>query len=153
MGKTIEIYVPAVPVAQPRARATFRGGYANVYTPSTVGTGDNKRPHPIHAFKATLRMAASDAYSGPPLSGPLRIDVLLVFPRQKNKVWKNKPMSRYPHTEKPDRDNCDKAVLDGLKGIMFVDDCQAFCGTIEKWRASGDEQPHCIVKITEVDVS
>lgn len=147
---TISFTVPAVPVAQPRTKATSIGGRTRVYTPTTIGTGDTKRPHPIHAFKATVRMAAREAYQGPPLTGPLRIDVLFVFPRESSKVWKKREMPRYPHTVKPDRDNCDKAVLDALKGTVIADDCQAYSGTIEKWRAAGDEQPHCVVTVTTV---
>lgn len=151
MSDPIRITVPAVPVAQPRVKATSRGKHAGVYTPTTIGTGDNKRPHPIHAFKATLRLAAEQVYFRAPLAGPLRVDVLLVFPRQKAKVWATKPMPRYRHVMKPDRDNVDKAVLDALKGLMFVDDCQACAGEIDKWHASGDEQPHCVVTITPLD--
>jgi len=145
----IKFTVPAVPVAQPRTKATAFGGKARVYTPTTLGTGDGKRPHPIHAFKATVRLAA-EVYNGAPIAGPVRIDVLFVFPRHSSKVWKSKPMPRYPHVEKPDIDNLIKSVLDALQGTIIVDDCQVYAGTIEKWRASGDEQPHCAVSIREV---
>jgi Holliday junction resolvase RusA-like endonuclease len=131
-------------------RATAFAGHARVYTPQTLGKGDTKRPHPIHAFKATLRMVAEQSYTGPPLSGPLRMDLLLVFPRQSAKVWKTKPMPRYRHYIKPDRDNCEKAVLDALKGLVFVDDCQVCAGEPEKWHAAGDEQPHCEITITQL---
>lgn len=150
MSRTINLFVPAVPVAQPRVKVSSFGGKARAYTPTTIGKGDDKRPHPIHAFKATLRLVAQQAYQGPPLSGPLRVDVLLVFARHSNKVWKSKPMPRYRHIEKPDRDNCDKAVLDALKGTVIVDDCQVCAGEINKWRAAGDEQPHCVISITEL---
>lgn len=151
MIRPIIIRVPAVPVAQPRARVSSFGGHARAYTPPTLGEGANKRPHPIHAFKATLRLAAERAYAGPPLEGPLRVDVLFVFPRQSAKVWKTKAMPRYRHVTKPDRDNLDKAVLDALKGLVFVDDCQVCAGEPEKWHAAGDEQPHCVVTITDLD--
>jgi Holliday junction resolvase RusA-like endonuclease len=147
----IEIIVPAVPVAQPRARAGYRHGHISVFTPGTIGEGDNKRPHPIHAFKATLRLAAEQVYKGPPLEGPLRIDVLCVFPRQSKMIWKTKPMPRYRHIQKPDRDNLDKGVLDALKGTMFIDDCQVCDGNIQKWHAAGNEQPHCRILIVQLE--
>ena len=143
--------VPAVPVAQPRTKATAINGKARVYTPTTIGKDDNKRPHPIHVFKATVRLTASLRYQGKPLTGPLRIDCCFVFPRQQAKVWKTKPMPRYRHTTKPDRDNLDKAVLDCLKGTVFVDDAQVCEGRIEKWHAAGDEQPHCVIRISELN--
>jgi len=138
---TIEFIVPAVPVAQPRARAVSFNGRARVYEPTR---------HPVKAFKATVAMAAQAAYQGPPLAGPLRVDLVFVFPRNKGQIWKKRPMPRIRHTKKPDRDNCDKAVMDALTGILWVDDCQACEGEIVKWIAAGDEQPHVLVRVQEL---
>lgn len=135
----IRIHVPAVPVAQPRARATAINGRPRMY--------EAKKEHAIHAFKSTVRMAARQAYSGAPLEGPLKVDATFVFPRPGRLRWKTRPMPREPHASKPDRDNCDKAILDALKGLAFVDDGQVCAGQIEKWIAAGDEQPHVTVII------
>lgn len=43
----IRFSVPAIPLAQPRPRATIRGAHAAVYEAGSK--------HPIHAFKATMR--------------------------------------------------------------------------------------------------
>lgn len=148
----IQFIVPAVPVAQPRPRATAFGGHARVHEVTHTGKGPTRKPHPIAAFKAAVMHAAQDAYSGPPLDGPLRMDVVFVMPRPKVKVWKTKPMPRYRHTGKPDRDNLDKAVMDALKGLVWVDDSQVCDGRIQKFVASGYEQPHVEVRIsTEVE--
>ena len=144
----LELKIPAVPVAQPRARAVNAGKHARMHSVQTIKAADGtRRPHPILAFKATVRIAASQAYTGPPLDCPVRIDCLFVMPRPKRLIWKTKPMPRVPHVTKPDRDNLDKAVLDALKGTILVDDCIAFAGTIEKWIAAGDEQPHAVITI------
>jgi Holliday junction resolvase RusA-like endonuclease len=136
-------------VAQPRVRATIRAGHAGVYTPGTIRSADGSRkPHPIHQFKATVKLAAARQFAGPPLRGALTIDVLLLFPRPANLIWKTRPMPRIPHTKKPDRDNCDKAILDALKGIVFADDCQVFNGSITKLIAAGDERPRVEITIT-----
>src|SRR5690606_28628451 len=105
---------------------------------------------PIHSFKATVRMAAQAAYNGPPLECPVRCDVTFVFPRQQNKVWKTRDMPRYWHTKKPDRDNLDKAVMDALSGLLWRDDCQVCYGTIQKYHAAGDEQPHVEILVSEL---
>jgi len=150
--EAITIRVPAIPVAQPRTKATAFNGRARVYDVTTIKQADGTRkPHPIVAFKATVRLAAERAYQGPPLRGPLRVDVEAVFNRPDNMVWKRKPMPRVRHAKKPDRDNLDKAVLDSLKGLLWVDDCQACAGEITKWIASGDEQPHVVITITELE--
>jgi Holliday junction resolvase RusA-like endonuclease len=153
MTETIRIMVPAVPVAQPRPRAVNFGKSARVHEVTHIKSADGERkPHPISAFKATVRLAAIAAYSGPPISAPCRMDVLFIFPRESSKVWKTKPMPRYPHDVKPDRDNLDKAVMDALRGTVLVDDSLVYDGRITKLRAAGDEQPHCeIVITTELD--
>ena len=144
----IRLYIPAIPVAQPRVRATVVAGHASVYTPGTV----NGRPHPIHEFKATVRKIASEKYTGAPLRCAVRVDAIFVFPRPRSDIWKKRPMPRYPHVKKPDRDNLDKGLLDALKGIILEDDRQVCDGRIEKWVASGDEQPHVEVTIQTVPV-
>lgn len=134
----IEFTVPAVPVAQPRPRATAFAGRARIYQPTK---------HPVSDFKASVRMAAQHAFKGAPLTGPLRVDCVFVFPRTKGQVWRKRPMPRLPHVKKPDRDNIDKAVLDALTGILWADDCQVCAGSLEKWIAAGDEQPHVLVSV------
>ena len=141
-GNVIEFIVPAIPVAQPRPRAMSFNGQARVYEPTK---------HPVTAFKATVAMAAQNAYHGQPLAGPLRVDLVFVFPRNKGQMWKKRPMPRIRHTKKPDRDNCDKAVMDALTGILWVDDCQACEGEIVKWIAAGNEQPHVVVRVIEIE--
>lgn len=142
---SITFIVPAVPVAQPRQRhriiTSGARTFAQNYTP---------RDAPVGTFKATVRLAAQHAYKGPPLTGPLRVDVLLVFPRPTNLIWKTRAMPRLRHAKKPDRDNCDKAVMDALKGLLWVDDSQACAGEVQKWIAAGDEQPHVRISVAEL---
>jgi Holliday junction resolvase RusA-like endonuclease len=136
----IILHVPAVPVAQPRARASSFGGKVQVHEVTSIKQSDGSRKaHPILAFKSTVRMALSEAYKGAPLQGALRCDCVFVMPRPQSLIWKTKPMPRLPHTIKPDRDNLDKAVMDALKGLAWNDDAQVCQGHIEKWIASGDE--------------
>lgn len=143
--KRLSITVPAVPVAQPRQRHRIvkgKGGrvFASNYTPAR---------DPVNAFKATCQMAAESVYKGAPLDGPLIVDFVFVMPRPRAKVWKTKPMPRYPHTGTPDRDNLIKSVQDALNGLVWADDAQIFDGRIEKWVASGDEQSHVEIVVRE----
>lgn len=104
--------------------------------------------HPVAAFKATVRMAFQEAYSGPPLTGPLRCDLVFVFPRPQAMIWKTREMPRAWHAKKPDRDNCDKSVMDALKGIAWIDDAQVCDGSLKKYIAAGDEQPHVVIRLS-----
>lgn len=150
----IELRIPAVPVAQPRVRAAFRKGkgaakgQVSMYTPTKIKNADGtKKDHPIVAFKSTVRMAFERKYSGAPYGLPLRVDCCFVMPRPQKLLRKTDPEGRIPHAQKPDRDNLDKAILDALKGLSWVDDSQISSGLIEKWWAAKNEGPHAIVVI------
>jgi len=114
--------------------------YAHNYTPAK---------DPVNVFKAAVQLCFHRAYAGPPLTGPLRLECVFIFPRPKSKVWKTKPMPRVPHTGKPDRDNLLKSLQDALNGLAYRDDSQIFDGVTSKWIAAGDEPPHVEVFITE----
>lgn len=142
---TIRIHVPAVPVAQPRQRHRLmkvgNKTFSQNYTP---------RKHPVRAFKARVRLAAKEAGEIAVLTGPLRVDVTFIMPRPGRLVWKTRPMPRVPHTSTPDRDNLDKAVMDALSGLLWNDDAQVCQGTVEKWIAAGDEEPHVEIVVSEL---
>lgn len=141
----VRFIVPAVPVAQPRQRfRVLKIGNRVIpqnYTPTKS---------PVNEFKAVVKMAFRQAYSGPPIDGALRVDWLAVFPRPKSATRKRGPNPRFPHIKKPDRDNLDKAILDALKGLAFADDCQVCGGAMAKWVADGDEQPFVEITISRV---
>ncbi len=142
MASEIRFIVPAVPVAQPRPRATAINGKARMY--------EAKQGHAIHAFKASVRLAAQQAYRGAPLDGPLSLYLNFIFPRPDTKRWKTKPMPRYRHTIAPDVDNLIKGVCDALNKLAWSDDKQIVTVCCNKWVAAGDEQPHVVVNIGRI---
>ncbi len=137
----IEFTVPAIPVAQPRARATAIGGHARVYEPTN---------HPVAAFKSSVRLAASGAFTGAPKDCPLRVNLLFVFPRPKSLVFKKRDMPRIRHVSKPDADNLAKSVFDALNGLLWQDDRQICEVALTKWVASGYEQPHVLIQVHDL---
>lgn len=149
-GIHITLVIPAVPVAQPRPRASSFGGRVRVHEVVSIKSADGSRkPHPIAAFKATCRMAAQQAYSKEPLDGPLSVRLVFVMPRPTAMQWKTRPMPRLPHAKKPDVDNLAKSVFDALTGLLWLDDAQIAACSIEKWIAAGDEQPHVVVEVSK----
>ena len=136
----ITFTVPGVPIAQPRTKATTIGGYARVYTPKTAD-----------AYKASVALAFGQAHSGPPLTGPVGVEIMFLMPRPKSMIWKKRPMPREWHTKKPDLDNLAKAVLDSLAGLAWVDDSQVVILGLAKRIARGDEKPYTAVTIWHVD--
>lgn len=141
----ISFIVPAIPVAQPRQRhRVLTAGdrtFAHNYTPAKS---------PVNDFKATVRMAAQEAFDGaPPFDGAVELTAAFVMPRPKSKIWKTRAMPRENHTSKPDVDNLLKSLKDALSGIAWRDDAQVWRIIASKSVASGSEAPHVLVVILE----
>jgi len=136
------IFVPCLPVAQPRQRLTVIAGRPHNYTPSR---------HPVNTFKAHLRQAVAEQWQGPPLCGPVHLELSIFLPRPKAKLWKRKPMPAEPHCKRPDLDNLLKAVLDALRGLVWRDDAQVAELVANKQIAAGDRQPGVSITIHRID--
>jgi Holliday junction resolvase RusA-like endonuclease len=143
MTEQIRFTVPAVPVAQPRPRAAKRGNFVGVY--------EAPKTHAIHAFKASVRLAAAAVYSGPPLEGPLSVFAEFVMPRTNGERWKTKPMPRYYHAKTCDLDNLIKGCFDALNKLLWHDDAQVAVLHCQKVVAAGDEQPHVAVTVSKTE--
>jgi Holliday junction resolvase RusA-like endonuclease len=144
----IRFSVPCVPVSQPRQRH-------RIVKPADRFDDDEKDPcdrcftanytpssDPVQAFKASLRLAAHAEHDGAPFEGPIRLDLLIVMPRPKAKVWKRKAMEREWYAGRSDRENILKAVQDALQELLWRNDSQIVSGETSIVIASGDEQPH-----------
>jgi Holliday junction resolvase RusA-like endonuclease len=134
--KPIIFFAPCIPKGQPRVKACRRGAFTRVYTPDTADD-----------FKGNIMLAALAAITGLPRpifgEGPVRVDWECVFPRPKAHFTAKgqiKATSPSWHTQTPDRDNLDKAILDALTGVkMWRDDRQACSGMlIKRWAALGE---------------
>lgn len=115
MSDSISIIVPGVPVAKGRPRASQRNGRVFMYTPKKT-----------QDYEDAVRKAGLRAMDGAaPLSGPmtLRIETRLEVPKSWPK-WKRAKayQGEVMPTKRPDVDNYIKGILDGLNGVLFVDD-------------------------------
>lgn len=136
--KELRFIVPAIPIAQPRPRAVALNGKARVFGAPTA--------HPVHAFKATCRMALMKAviYEAPMLV-PCAVEMVFVLPRPK--LPKKLGTGRLPHAKRPDFDNLEKSVVDALTGVAWKDDSQLCDVRTQKWIAAVDEAPHVEISI------
>lgn len=129
MTEQITIEVDGDPKGQPRARAFVgRTGRARVYDPGTA-----------EGWKAQIAMAARGVLPAEPLQGPLEVNILLRFRRPRchyrtgKRAAELRPYAPCWHTAKPDRDNCDKSILDALTQLgAWRDDAQVVDGRVAK---------------------
>ena len=115
---TVTFEIPGKPFAKQRPRSTKRG---HTYTPpETVAyekmVGDTGRWH----FKE-------------PLQGAVVVIVVAIFKPAKSWSKKKRAVAMgEPHTQTPDKDNIEKAILDGLNKIAYADDSQVAYGSCLK---------------------
>lgn len=60
---------------------------------------------------------------------------------------KKDPDGLIPKLTKPDGDNVEKAVLDGMNGVVFNDDAQVFGNSWTKWYSEKDGAPRVEIEI------
>lgn len=121
--------IPGRPFGKQRPRATRQG---RMYTPAETV-----------AFETVVRQIAVEQFPVP-LAGPVRVEVIATFvPAQSWSAKKQAAHMGRPHIQKPDLDNCQKAILDGLNRIAFADDSQVAEITARKvWGATDSTVVH-----------
>lgn len=121
------------PIGKKRPRFARRGKFVTTYNDQETEEGK------------FLAMAKTQFGDGPPLSGPLRVDISAFIQRPKahygtgrNSAKLKASAPKYPESKKPDRDNIDKFVLDALEGLCWVNDVQVCDGRVMKrWADEG----------------
>jgi Holliday junction resolvase RusA-like endonuclease len=143
-------FVSGEPKAQPRVKARaiptkkFNRGervwIGSVYTPDTAD-----------GWKQAVRCYALQKRPAEPLTGPVRVDTVFYLPRPKKMMTAKYPDGPVLHVAKPDRDNCDKPILDALtKAGWWSDDCQVCAGEIVKVYASKRGTPGAQITVSVV---
>lgn len=86
------------PIAQPRHRASARGGFVRMYLPAD---------HPVHKYKRDI-VSEVKAAGWSRIEGPVRLECVFSFA--------NSRVPRGPQYKisKPDLDNLEKSVMDAL---------------------------------------
>lgn len=139
----VHLIIRGEPIAQPRPRATVFAGRPHVVSA-------NSR-HPIGVWKQRIIAAVEAQFSGPPLAGPLRLDVEFYLGRPGRLCRKKDEAGPLPCVARPDLDNLVKAVKDALSGRVYGDDCQVVEERARKrYHAKGDG-PHAVVDVRAYD--
>ena len=110
----VSFVVPGTPTAKGRAQPDRSG---NMRTPEKT----------IRAERQVETIAERAMNGLEPLFGPIRISLSFIFdvPSGWNKQQRSDALSGLmPHISKPDIDNIEKMVLDGMNGVVYYDDSQ-----------------------------
>lgn len=130
---TVTLIIPGKPFAKQRPRFSRKSGRA--FTPKETVS-----------FEATVAAIAVQQFPEP-LLGPVVLTIRAIFEPPQSWSQKKKDAHLYtPHTQRPDLDNIEKAILDGLNRVAFADDGQVYeLNTRKTW----GEQARTIVRIEE----
>lgn len=81
-------------------------------------------------WRSTVALYAHQNYSGPPLKGPLNLEIIFYMPRPKyhfgtgRNADRLKPFAPSYHEVNPDATKLMRSTEDALKGILWDDDSQ-----------------------------
>lgn len=135
-NEPVTIIIDGEPVAKGRPRIT---------------QGRAVTPAKTRAYEAHVQMTARAGMRGkPPISGALRANIVIKVPIPAS--WPKRAKAEAEEgvmrpTSKPDIDNFQKSVLDGMNGIVFDDDSQIVEVTARKFYA---QDPGVIVTIAPI---
>lgn len=112
---SINFFVPGDPVPKGRGRATIVAGAARVFTPTKTRDYEN-----FVKQLAALAMCRADPWD---CACAVEVLVMLPIPASMSKKDQARALlkSLLP-AKRPDLDNCVKACLDGMNGIVYADD-------------------------------
>jgi crossover junction endodeoxyribonuclease RusA len=118
----ITFHVPGVPAPQGSGTARSSG------RKHWVDTGAHDPKKPLGQWRALVSLAAHQAMAGrPPIAGPVVVAAIFTMPRPKSY-----PKKRWAATSKPDKDKLERAMLDSMSKIVFVDDSQVVSSRTSK---------------------
>lgn len=127
--------IPGKPYAKRRPRAGFSKALGRSITFNAPGNAEAEQSVAHYAGQAVPA----------PIEGPVRVQIIAVFEMPKS--WSKKrraEMLGTLHTSRPDRDNIEKWILDGMNRVAFADDGQVADGrTVKIW----GEQAETLVEV------
>lgn len=113
----IKFTVPGQPVGKGRAKAARRGKFVTFYTPEKTASYES-----LVAYAGNIAMNGRQLITGPV---SVELDIRLQIPASWSKKKREQAAKGLIYaTKKPDADNVEKAVFDGMNSVVWADDAQ-----------------------------
>lgn len=142
MLSEIQFTIPGQPVPKSRPKATRRGNYISMYTPSKTANYEG-----LVAHSAAFAMAGRDLIQG---AVSVELDIRLEVPQSWSKKKQKLALDgQIAATKKSDIDNITKSVFDGMNGVVWRDDVQV---VESKQRKRYAETPGVVVIVRELNL-
>lgn len=142
LSGAVAFTVPGEPHGKGRHRSCIRGGRIATYTPTKTAN-----------YESLVALTAQAAMRGiAPIDGPciVEMEILVAVPASWSAKKSSAALAGTIHpTKKPDIDNVEKAIFDGINGIVWRDDSQVVEVRTRKRYA---ETPCVRVSVVEIDV-
>ena len=142
MTEQVIFTVPGNPVGKGRHKTARRGKFLTHYTPEKTANYESLVAHSAH-----VAMAGKPIISGAVM---VDLDIRLQIPAS----WSNKKKHQAEiglirASKKPDIDNCEKAIFDGMNGVVWIDDVQVV--EVHKRKRYSDT-PGVLVQVKELEI-
>lgn len=132
--------VPGQPVGKGRHKAARRGNHISMYTPAKTANYESLVAHAAHIAMAGKSLIAGAVF--------VDLDIRLQIPASWSKKKKQQAAEGLiAATKKPDADNVEKGIFDGMNGVVWVDDVQVVQVSKRKRYA---ETPGVVVIVREL---
>lgn len=138
----VQFVVPGQPVAKGRPKFARRGKFVSTYSPEKTVNYEG-----LVAHTASVAMAGRGLIHG---AVSVDLDIRLQIPESWSKKKKlAAAQGQIAPTKKPDIDNCEKGIFDGMNGVVWNDDVQVVQVSKRKRYA---ETPGVVVIVRELDL-
>lgn len=147
--RPVSFFVEGEPVAQPRPKFASRGKFGTAYTPGKL----------IKPWRDKVALIAASNVRGQ-IKGAVEVVLKFNFERPKGHFRSGKysdqlkPNAPVMHTQKPDIDNLEKAVLDALvkKGVIEDDSNVVWIQARKQWARPEKDVEGVLVTIRPVNI-
>lgn len=137
MSESIQFDVIGLPKPKGSKRGFIQGGRVIL-----VESSKGAKP-----WEQQVHWAAREVFRDSPWTGPVRLRLDFRLPRVSDTPKKR---TRIPHVRKPDLDKLVRATKDGLTGVVWIDDSQAYVTLSRKRYAEIGEPSGCLIRVTRL---